>query len=48
MILRAPHVEFDNVNSIVCAVTSVLLVSAAVYALVKLGEYVVSQISTLF
>lgn len=48
MLLRLPHIESDKVSSGVCVFTSVLLITAAVVALIKFGEYVMMQISSLF
>lgn len=48
MLVRLPHIEFDKVSSGVCAFTTVLLLTAAILALAKFGEYVLSQISSLF
>lgn len=48
MFVRIPHIESDKVSSGVCVVTSILLLGLAIFAMVEFGEYVLTQIASLF
>jgi hypothetical protein len=48
MAIRFLHLEFKDLGSAVCAMTSVFLVVAAFWALLKLGEFVLSKIMSVF
>ncbi|GEM_PF-2959821 len=46
--IRLFNLEYEKLGSIVCAITSILLISLALLALVEFGEYVVQQILSVF
>ena len=48
MAFRFLHLEFKDFGSAVCAMTSVVLVVAAFWALLKLGEFALSKIMSVF
>lgn len=48
MAIRFLHFEFRDLGSAVCAMTSVVLVVAAFWALLRLGEFALSKIMSVF
>ena len=48
MTIRFLHLEFKDLGSVVCVMTSVVLVVAAFWALLKLGEFALSKIMSVF
>ena len=46
--IRLFNWEFETVGSIICALTSVLLIVLALVLLIEFGEYVIRQLFTIF
>ena len=48
MSIRFFNIEIDNLGSVICAITSIMLIAAAIILLIELGEYAIRQIMYLF
>lgn len=46
--IRIFNIEIDDLGSGICAITSIVLIAAALVLLLELGESVLRQIMTLF
>ena len=46
--IRLFNLEFEGFGSAVCAITSVAMIVAAVWALLKIGEFAISRIMSAF
>ena len=46
--IRLFKLEFEGFGSAICALTSVTLIVAAVWALLKVGEFAISRIMSAF
>jgi len=38
------HIEVDNLGSVVCAITSVILIVLAMLALIRLGSVIITEV----
>ena len=48
MSIRFFNIELDNLGSVLCAITSIMLIAGAIILLIELGEYAIQQIMSLF
>jgi hypothetical protein len=48
MAIRFFHLEFNDIGSALCAFTSVALIVMALWALLKLGEFALFNIMSIF
>ena len=46
--IRLFNLEFEGFGSALCAITSVTLIVAALWALLKVGEFAISRIMSAF
>ena len=46
--IRLFNLEFESLGSALCAITSVTLIVAALWALLKIGEFAISRIMPAF
>jgi len=46
--IRLFNLEFEGFGSALCAITSVSLIVAALWALLKIGEFAISRIMSAF